>query len=176
MNLRKAQSKDIPALESLIGASIRGLGRAFYDAAQVKNSLRYLFGVDSTLIDDGTYFLIHVDEEIVACGGWSWRKTPFGGDHVVSGVRDEGRRVPGQDAAVIRAFYVHPDWTRRGFGRRLLDACENAAREEGFDRFQLTSTQMGKPLYAACGYRDVAPEPVTLPDGSVIENTRMVKP
>ena len=176
MNLRKAHSKDIPALETLIDASIRALSTEFYDSTLVESSLQHLFGVDSTLIDDGTYFLVEVGSEIVACGGWSWRRTPFGGDHVVAAVRDDGRRVPGQDAAVIRAFYVHPDWMRQGLGRMLLDACENAARHEGFDRFQLTSTQMGKPLYTACGYREVAPEPVTLPDGSVIENTRMVKP
>ncbi len=176
MNLRKAQPKDIPALASLIDASIRELSTEFYDATLVESSLKHLFGVDSTLIDDGTYFLIEVEDEIVACGGWSWRRTPFGGDHIEGGVRDDGRRVPGQDAAVIRAFYVHPDWTRRGLARRLLEACETAARNDGFDRFQLTSTQMGAPLYMACGYREVAPEPVTLPDGSVIENTRMVKP
>ncbi len=176
MNLRKARTKDIPALGALIDASIRGLGREFYDATQVERSLLHLFGVDSTLIDDGTYFLIEVGHEIVACGGWSWRRTPFGGDRVVGGIRDEGQRVAGTDAAVIRAFYVHPDWTRRGFGRTLLDACEDAARNHGFDRFELTSTQMGKLLYRACGYREVEPEPITLPDGTVIHNTRMVKP
>ena len=101
--------------------------------------------------------------------------TPFGGDRV-GGVRNEGYRSPGEDPAVVRAFYVHPDWARQGLGRPILDACEEAASKVGFDAFELTSTMMGKEFYASCGYREVRPVDITLPDGQILPHVLMAKP
>ncbi len=154
---------------------MRVLARGHYDPRQIESSLRHLFGVDRTLIEDGTYLVVECGGTAVACGGWSFRRTPFGSDQAAS-VRDAGFRKPGSDAAVIRAFFVHPDWTRRGLGRKILEACEGAATAAGFDRWELTSTLMGHDFYRAAGYRDVRPVDVTLADGQVLRNWFMVKP
>jgi len=172
--IRLARREDIPALERLVSLSIRGLAPGHYEAAAIESSLHHLYGVDTQLIEDGTYYLAAAAAMVVACGGWSARMTPFGGDHAAG--RDGGRRVPGRDPAVIRAFYVDPGWARRGLGRRLIEACEGAAKAAGFDRFELTSTRMGIPLYAAAGYREVHPVDITLPDGIVLPHVLMAKP
>ena len=173
--IRPATRADITVLEKLVARSIRGLAGGHYDPHQINESLRYLYGIDSQLVDDGTYLVVERDGEVVACGGWSWRRTPFGGDRA-GDIRDAAQREPGKDAAVIRAFYVDPQWTRRGIGRLILDACERAARARGFDRYELTSTAMGVAFYAACGYREIEPVDVTLPDGAVLPHVQMIKP
>ncbi len=173
--IRPATRADITILEALVERSIRGLAEGHYNPHQIDNSLRYLYGIDSQLIDDGTYLVVERDGEVVACGGWSWRRTPFGGD-AVHGVRDAAYRTPGTDAAVIRAFFVDPHWTRQGIGRMILDACEQAARAGGFDRYELTSTAMGVAFYAACGYREIEPVDIALPNGTVLPHVQMIKP
>lgn len=173
--LRVASPADIPVIEDLARASIRGLGSKHYDPDQINGAVRHLYGVDTTLVEDGSYFVVEHQGRIVASGGWSNRLTPFGGDRV-GGVRDPGYRRPGQDPAVIRAFYVHPDWNRRGLGRFILDACEQAATQAGFDTFELTSTMMGREFYASCGYREVRPVDITLPDGQVLPHVLMTRP
>jgi len=173
--VRPATRADIPALEQVVERSIRNLAHGYYDPRQIDSSLRYLYGIDSQLVDDGTYLVVERDGEVVACGGWSWRRTPFGGDRMHD-TRDGGHRVPGTDAAVIRAFYVDPLWARQGLGRMILDACEQAGHARGFERFELTSTAMGVPFYTACGYRQIEPLDVTLPDGSILPHVRMAKP
>ena len=172
---RVATRADIPAIAALIEASVRGLGPPHYDARQIESSLAHLFGVDTAMIDDGTYLVIEEEERILACGGWSRRWTAFGGDRATPW-RDAALRDPATDAAVMRAFFVHPDHTRRGLGRYLMEASEEAARAAGFARFELVSTLPGLPLYRALGYREVEPLDVTLPDGVVIETVRMEKP
>ncbi len=172
---RPAARVDISILGDLVERSIRGLAGGYYDRRQIESSLGYLYGIDSQLVDDGTYLVVECDGEVVACGGWSWRRTPVGGDSVHD-VRDETPRVPGVDAAVIRAFFVDPRWTRRGLGRMILDACEQAARDKGFDRYELTSTAMGVTFYASCGYREIEPLDVALPDGATLPHVQMSKP
>lgn len=175
VRLRAATRADVPALAALIEASVRGLGPPHYDARQIESSLAHLFGVDTTMIDDGTYLVVEEAGGLVACGGWSRRRTAFGGDRATPW-RDAALRDPAADAAVLRAFFVHPAHTRRGLGRQLVEASETAAATAGFARFELVSTLPGLPLYRALGYREVEPLDVTLPDGVVIPTVRMEKP
>ncbi len=176
MKLRLATREDIPQLRELIQASIRGLGSQKYNPKQVESSLRHLFGVDTCLIDDGTYFVVEMEEKIAGAGGWSRRKTHYGGDTHPEN-RDDSLRDPNLgDPAVIRAYYVHPDFARRGIARRIMQASERAAREEGYTSFELLATLPGVPLYEAMGYRHIKPQQVTLPDGIVMDGVHMGKP
>src|SRR5580693_31005 len=136
IHIRPATSKDIPRLLEIIDASVRGLQSADYSPAQIEGALKSVYGVDTQLIADGTY-LVAEDQtkngpEIVACGGWSQRKTLYGGDQFAG--REDSLLDPATDAAKIRAFFVHPAWARQGIGGMILQACENAARESGFTR------------------------------------------
>jgi GNAT superfamily N-acetyltransferase len=173
VSLRRATLEDVPVLEEVIAASARGLSRKDYTAAQVEAALGGAFGVDSELIRDGTYFVAEADGGIVACGGWSRRATRFGSD------RQPGRQSsvldPTRDAARIRAFFVRPEWARRGLGRLLLERCEAEADAQGFRALELVATLPGVPLYRACGY--VAGEPFdhTLAEGLTIRFVPMRK-
>lgn len=154
--LRLATHEDIPALHGLIAASVRILQRADYSTEQLETALGTVYGVDTQLIIDGSYYVIETTtvnakgKIIVACGGWSKRKTLFGSDHGPN--RDSSLLDPARDAAKIRAFFVHPDWVRRGLATRILRACEEAAYGQGFRRFEMGATLTGVPMYAACGY------------------------
>jgi GNAT superfamily N-acetyltransferase len=148
--IRNAIRCDQPSLERLIARSARALGGGDYRPEQIDAALRGVFGVDSQLIDDGTYFVADFDGKILGCGGWSRRRTLFGGDNHAA--RDAGELDPKVDAARIRAFFVDPDFARRGIGRALLGRCEAEARAYGFKRFELMGTLTGIPLYQACGY------------------------
>jgi GNAT superfamily N-acetyltransferase len=175
--IRRARPEDIPCLTGLIELSVRTLVARDYDAREVESSLRHVFGIDTRLVEDGTYFAVTpagASAPLVGAGGWSRRKTPFGGDQATS-VQDSALRDPGRDPAVIRAFFVHPAWERLGIGRALLERCENEARQFGFTRFELVATRTGRPLYAACGYRCVEPVPYRSEDGIVLEFFRMEK-
>ena len=149
--MRLATSSDVPAIRALIDASVRGLSVGIYTNAEIDESLVSVFGVDSQLLADGTYFVIDCDGEIAASGGWSKRSTLYGGDQVKQAV--DPLLDPALDAARIRAFYVAPHWARRGFARMLYAACESAAVAAGFSRFQLGATLPGVPLYNALGFR-----------------------
>ncbi|MCZ6916429.1 MAG: GNAT family N-acetyltransferase [Gemmatimonadetes bacterium] len=173
--VRLATVEDVSRLEQLVELSIRQLAAGYYDDRQIESSLQHLYGVDTQLVRDGTYYVVECQRQVVGCGGWSRRLTPFGGDNV-GAIRDAGLRTPGQDPAVIRAFFVHPDWTRRGLGRKILETCEKAAQQAGYDRFELTATLMGRALYAACGYREIRPVDITLRDGQVLPHVLMEKP
>ena len=175
ISLRHATADDIPALEALIEASVRGVGARHYSAVQIEQSLDHLFGVDQRLIDDGTYYVAEAEETLVGSGGWSRRQTPFGGDQAAS-VRDATLRDPDTDPAVIRAFFVDPEWTRRGIGHALLVHCEQAARAEGFDRFELTATLSGHAFYRSEGYTDVNQIDIPLSDGVSLQAIVMRKP
>ena len=137
-------------LEQLIADSARVLGRNDYTAVQIAAALGTAWGVDTELIRDGTYFVVERSGHVVACGGWSRRKTLFGADG--GSGRDSGTLDPARDAARIRAFFVHPDWARRGIGRSLLEWCEAEARAAGFRSAELGATAPGERLYAAHGY------------------------
>ena len=150
--IRPATRDEVPALERLIAASARALSEGFYSAGQIEAATRHVFGVDTNLIDDGTYLVAEgADGALAGCGGWSWRRTLFGGDKFAG--RDDGRLDPAIDAARIRAFFVAPGHERRGVGTALLGACEAAAARAGFGRAALMATLPGVPFYAAHGYR-----------------------
>lgn len=171
--IREATLDDRDAMRALIARSARELSSGDYTPEQVEGALRGAFGVDTQLILDGTYFVVEGDDKIVGCGGWSWRRTLFGGDSRTE--RDAGALDPKVDAARIRAFFVDPDYARRGIGRLLLQHCEQAAQARGFTRFALMGTLPGVRLYAACGY--VAQPRIRYPvgDGVEIEFVPMVK-
>lgn len=146
---RLARRADLQALEALMDAAIGELQKPFLDAEQIRSS-RTIMGLDTQLIDDGTYFVVECDAALAGCGGWSRRATLYGGDR--SPGRDAALLDPTRDAARIRAMYTHPAFARRGVGRLILALCEDAARAEGFRRAELMATMAGEPLYRACGY------------------------
>jgi GNAT superfamily N-acetyltransferase len=149
-SLRPAVRADEVALQQLIARSARELGIQDYSTAQIEGALQGAFGVDTQLIDDGTYFVAEMGRKLVGCGGWSRRRTLFGGDSHAA--RDAGELDPKLDAARIRAFFVDPDYARRGIGRALLVRCEAEARAHGFTRLELMGTLPGVRLYQAFGY------------------------
>lgn len=161
--LRLARESDRPAMQALLTRSVRDLSRDHYSPEQIDAALRHIFGIDGTLIRDGTYFVVEVGEVIAACGGWSRRRTLFGGDQA-SGRSDE-LADPAIDAAKIRAFYVDPAFARRGIGRLLLNAARDAARAAGFTRLELMATLPGVPLYTALGFGPTGSYEQVLPDG-----------
>lgn len=172
--LRSAVAGDIPALESLIALSVRRLSTLVYSGEQIESAITHIFGVDSQLVADGTYYVIETDGVFVAAGGWSARQTLFGGDQ--SKAATDLTIDPATSPARIRAFFVHPDWARRGLARQLFTACENAARDRGFREFELMATLPGVPLYRALGFVDVEPVAVPLPDGLALPCVRMRRP
>lgn len=175
ITIRLATPTDIPALEPLIEASVRGLQTRDYTAVEIEGALASVFGVDTQLIADGTYFVAQATEErvIAGCGGWSKRRTLFGADHWTH--REDELLDPATDAAKIRAFFVHPDWARRGVGTAILDACEAAAIAAGFTRLEMGATLTGVPFYAARGYRASDRFNVPLTNGETLPIVRMKK-
>jgi len=158
IRIRLAEARDIPSLRELIEVSVRGLQAGDYSAAQLESALRTVYGVDTQLIADGTYFAAEETDAsgaqspggkslggktwggalLVGCGGWSRRKTLFGGDQFAG--REDSLLDPARDAAKIRAFFVHPAWARRGIGGMILEACETAAGAAGFRRLEMGAT------------------------------------
>lgn len=173
LTIRPAVPADIPVLTALIAASVRGLQGQDYTSSQLEGALASVYGVDTQLIEDATYFVADVDGSVVACGGWSKRKTLFGGDHCEG--REDLLLDPERDAAKIRAFFVHPEWARRGIGTRVLEACESAALAQGFTRFEMGATLTGVALYKARGYREVEEIGVPLGNGELLAIVRMEK-
>jgi len=171
--LRAATLSDLQALQGLIAESARELSVQDYSQAQVEGALRGAFGVDTQLIRDGTYFVAMAGDRIVGCGGWSRRRTLFGGD--AGAERDASLLDPNRDAAKIRAFFVAPAFARRGIGRALLDRCEQAAAESGFSRFEMMATLPGQRLYAALGYAPGTPVDYVLEPGLTIRFVPMSK-
>ena len=153
--IRLAGADEAASLERLIADSARMLSQGFYDERQVEAAISDVFGVDSQLIADGTYFVAEADGRVAGCGGWSRRRTLFGGDRFAA--RDAGLLDPAVDAARIRAFFTAPGQQRRGIATRLLQACEVAAARAGFTRMALMATLPGVPFYEAHGYRPDAP-------------------
>ena len=149
---RQARRNDLPALRSLMDLAISELQKPFLTAAEIASS-HAIMGLDTQLIEDGTYFVIEAEGGIAGCGGWSRRATLYGGDQ--SPGRNAALLDPARDAARVRAMYTHPAFTRRGIGRLILTLCEEAARQKGFVRAELMATLAGEPLYRACGYQVV---------------------
>jgi N-acetylglutamate synthase-like GNAT family acetyltransferase len=162
--IRTATLSDVPRLSEVIKLSARELSRGDYSSEQIEAALKSAWGVDTQLIRDGTYFVVENECELIGCGGWSNRKTLFGGD------AQQGR-VPdlldsAKDACRIRAFFVHPSFARRGIGRLLLTHCEHEAKRAGFKQAELVATLPGVKLYAALGYEEIERKSYPL-DGSV---------
>jgi GNAT superfamily N-acetyltransferase len=178
IRVRLAETRDIPLLRELIEASVRGLQAGDYSAAQLESALRTVYGVDTQLISDGTYFAAEEMESsaaplLVGCGGWSKRKTLFGGDQWAG--REDSLLDPATDAAKIRAFFIHPAWARRGIGGMILKACEAAAEAAGFQRLEMGATLTGVPFYRAKGYVELEAVEAPLGDGLTLPIVRMGK-
>jgi GNAT superfamily N-acetyltransferase len=178
--IRLAVGADIPVLRELIEASVRGLQAQDYTPRQLDSALKTVYGVDSQLIADGTYFVAETEEAnsehehiIVGCGGWSKRKTLYGGDRWTG--REDELLDPFSDAAKIRAFFVHPAWARRGIGSNILESCEAAAKAAGFARFEMGATLTGVPMYRARGYVELEHLEVPLGNGEALPIVRMAK-
>ena len=172
---RLAVWADVPSLTALMDAAISELQRGFLDHAQIAAS-RAIMGIDTQLIDDGTYFVVESADDVAGCGGWSRRETLYGGNHTPG---RSGRLLdPATEPARIRAMYTHPGYARRGVGRMILSLCEAAAAAEGFKRLELMSTLSGEPLYSASGFRSV--ERLTDDTGGapvpIIRMTRPINP
>jgi GNAT superfamily N-acetyltransferase len=183
VRIRLAIPADVPVLRQLIDASVRGLQAADYTSAQIEGALQSVFGVDSQLIADGTYLVAEVvDPEgkdcglprVAGCGGWSKRKTLYGGD-LWAHREDTELMDPLHDAAKVRAFFIHPAWARRGVGTLILDACESAARAAGFTRFEMGATLTGAKLFGCRGYVAVENIAVPLSNGESLPVIRMEK-
>ena len=172
--LRPATSADVPALTALIHRSARQLSRGFYSELETESAITHVFGVDSTLIADGTYYLIESGGALAACGGWSRRRTLYGGDQRPVGAPSD-LLDPATDAARIRAFFVAPEFARRGMGRLLLDHCTTAATKAGFSTLELMATLPGVPFYAALGFNEIESVRDLLPDGVSLPFVRMTR-
>lgn len=165
--IRKATIDDQPAIADLIAESVRGLSQEDYDAQQIELSIKTVFGLDTELIADQTYFVVEADDgRIAGCGGWSKRKTLYGAS-VYSESRDSNLLDPDRDPAKIRAFFIHPDFSRKGIGTAILEACENEAKAHGFKNAEMMATLPGVKLYAVRGY--TGDEEVKIPIGENID-------
>ena len=171
--IRKAHLNDRERIKDLIAESARGLSHRYYSDEQIESAIRTVFGVDTDLIDDGTYLIAECDTRVVGCGGWSKRKQLFGGDQFAS--RDHTPLDPQIDPAKIRAFFIHPDFARRGIGRSILARCEEEAANSGFRSIELMATLPGIPFYKSCGYREMDSLELDLEAGVKLELVRMTK-
>jgi GNAT superfamily N-acetyltransferase len=179
VRLRVATASDVPALTDLIARSARALSQGYYTADEIESAIHYVFGVDTTLIADGTYYVAESGGRMAGCGGWSRRHTMYGGDQRPVGSSSPLGTVsetfldPGRDAARIRAFFVAPEAARRGVGRCLFDRSVEAAREAGFRRLELMATLPGVPFYEALGFEVVRHVTDVLPDGAALHFVSM---
>lgn len=178
IRVRLATPADIPVLQVLIAASVRELQAEDYTPDQREVALKNVYGVDTQLIADGTYFVAETDPAqgaplIAGCGGWSKRKTLYGGDQWAG--RQDTLLDPEKDAAKIRAFFIHPDWARRGIGSLILEACESAAKAAGFTRLEMGATLTGVPFYRIKGYAAVEEMAVPMGEGLSLPLVRMAK-
>ena len=173
LRLRVARLDDMPELNTLIAASVRGLQNSDYSQAQIEGAIGSVYGTDRTMIGAGTFFVVEDGLAIIGCGGWSRRRTAFGSDD--SPVKDDSPLDPQSDPAKIRGFFISPSWARQGIGTRILLACEDAARNAGFSRFELVSTLTGVPLYRRNGYVEIERVTFTLPNSEPYTAVRMRK-
>jgi GNAT superfamily N-acetyltransferase len=171
--VRRATLADREAITDLIAESARQLSKNEYTDKQIEGAIATVFGVDTDLIHDGTYFVADQNGTLIGCGGWSKRKTLFGGDQFSN--RDAGMLDPSTEPAKIRAFFVHPAHARKGVARAILDTCEREAREQGFHALELMATLPGVRFYEACGYSKEGNFDLKLPDGVKLELVPMRK-
>ena len=172
--LRLARPDEADAIDRLMKASTAGIFPAFYGAAETASSIKYIASVDRTLIDDGTYLVVEEEGELVACGGWSRRDKLYTGSG--EGAADARLLDPAIEPARVRAMFVRPDRTRRGLGTLILEACEAAAKAEGFKTLALMATLPGLQLYERYGFVTSEFTEIPLPDGVKIGGAAMAKP
>jgi GNAT superfamily N-acetyltransferase len=170
---RLARDNDVPALAELIRLSSRTLQAPYYSAAHIEAALGPIFAVDRQLIRDGTYFVVEQNSTILACGGWSKRKSLYGGDS--ERPTEDTMLDPKSHAARIRAFFVHPSWARRGIGKCILNACETAIVSAHFMKADLVATLAGEPLYAAFGYTVVERYEIPMENALTLPVVKMSK-
>ena len=177
ISVRQAVLSDVPALQELIRQSVLGLQAKDYTPEQLELALEHVFGVDTQLVEDGTYFVAEAQAaggtDLAGCGGWSKRRTLYGSDHCAG--REDALLDPEHEAAKIRAFFVHPAWARRGVGSKILEVCEAAAAAAGFKRLEMGATLTGVPLYAARGYIEGERRQVPLAPGLSLPIVHMEK-
>jgi GNAT superfamily N-acetyltransferase len=164
---------DREAIKRLIAESARHLSREHYNDAQIEAAIATVFGVDTDLIEDGTYFVAESSGLMVGCGGWSRRKTLFGGDQYAS--RDKGYLAPESEPAKIRAFFIHPNHARKGIARAILTKCEEEARAHGFQALELMATLPGIAFYKSCGFSEQGNFDLDLATGVKLELVPMYK-
>lgn len=173
IRLRAATEADIPAIRELISLSFRALSEGYYTLAQIESAITHVFAIDTQLIQDGTYFVLEANGQVVGAGGWSKRKMLYGGDSL----KREANPLldPAQDVAHLHVVCVHPDWTGRRAGSLITGVCQAAAREEGFTRMELVSTLAGEPLFAEIGFKVTERTNLPLPDGESLPMVKMDK-
>jgi len=171
--IRPAAPADIPAMEALIARSGIGLSKGFYTDEQAQAVTRHVFGVDTQLVDDGTYFVVERDGQLLACGGWSKRATLFGADRMKAAA--DPLLDPATQPGRIRAFFVDPSAPRQGLGTLLIRHCEAAAAQAGFRALEMAATMPGVPLYLSAGYAKVEDIELDLPGGIRVPLARMRK-
>jgi GNAT superfamily N-acetyltransferase len=170
--IRPATLDDVQNLTSCIERSARALSNGYYTPQETEAAIRWVYGVDRTLIEDGTYFIVESETgELAGCGGWSRRRKLFGGDQHSGG--ENPLLDPATEPAKIRAFFVTPEHARRGVGKMLLTHCSAIAAEEGFQRLELMATLPGVPFYREYGFREVEPVREVLPDGTTLSFVKM---
>lgn len=174
IQIRLACLENIPVLENLISESARTLQASYYSPEQIEGALETVFGVDSQLIRDETYFIAEYANQIIGCGGWSKRKTLYGGDQGKD-IEEDQLLDPIVDPARIRAFFVHPAWARRGIGSQIMKQCEVAALTSGFQTIEIIATLAGEPLYSRFGYRTTKQFEILLPNYKTLPVIRMFK-
>lgn len=173
--LRLAELRDVPKLCRLIEQSVRALSVGYYTDAQIESALHYLFGPDTQLIADQTYYVVETDtKDLIAAGGWSRRRTLYGGDQLKRAA--DPLLDSATDAARLRAFFVHPAWARHGLGRQLFARCAADAARAGFQTLELVATLPGEPLYLALGFVPLERSTVSLPDGERLPVVHMARP
>jgi GNAT superfamily N-acetyltransferase len=171
--IRKARMEEREAITQLIAESARVLSRQHYSDSQIEAAIATVFGVDTDLIEDGTYFVVESERQLAGCGGWSKRKTLFGGDQFSS--RNTAYLDPESEPAKIRAFFIHPDHARKGIARTILSRCEDEARAEGFRALELMATLPGIEFYKSCGFVETGNLDLDLTDAVKLELVPMRK-
>lgn len=175
INIRLATIDDVTTLNKLIAESVKELSRGIYSEQEIEGAIKYMFGVDTELVKDKTYFVIEKDGEIAGCGGWSKRKKLLGGNQFSGQEEASSYLDPSKDAAKIRAFFIHPKFARQGLGSILLNYCEREASLNKFTQLEMMATLPGVKLYATLGYKAVSEKIVVLPNDVPLRFVHMTK-